>query len=63
MIHSDLCCKATCNVCYPPQLRSAGCTLCDRVCSWACSSKPRDPYAQFEEGKVAIETIDRFLTP
>jgi hypothetical protein len=42
---------------------SAACTLFQGVCSWACFSKAQDPYTQFEEGKIAIETLDRFLTP
>jgi hypothetical protein len=51
--------EQTCSYCY----HSAACTLFQGVCSWAaCFSKPRDPYAQFEEGKIAIETVDRFLT-
>jgi hypothetical protein len=48
----------TCWYCY----LWAGCTLCQRICFRVCFSEPRDPHAQFEEGKVAIETVDRFLT-
>jgi hypothetical protein len=54
MIPSD----PTCWDCY----LSVGCTPCPCVCSWACFPKPRDPYSQFEEGRVATETVDRFLT-
>jgi hypothetical protein len=27
----------------------------------ACFPRPRDPYSQFQEGKLAIETLDQFL--
>jgi hypothetical protein len=62
--HSQYALKATCAccVCYPTQLRSSACTLCQGVCSCVCFARARDPHAQFEEGKVAIETVDRFLT-
>jgi len=47
-----------CRICYP---RESACTRCQGVCSWACFSKPRDPHAQFQEGTVANQTLDRFL--